>query len=135
MIVDTSAVVAILRDEPDAERYIVALASDPTPRMSTATFVETAAVVDANADPVLSGRLDDLMAVAGIELAPLTAAHAALARQAYRLFGRGTGHPARLNLGDCFAYALARATGDALLFKGDDFSRTDVRPVLAGPPA
>lgn len=126
MIVDTSAIVAILRAEPDAAGYMEALAGG-RPRMSSATFVETAIVVDANRDPVLSGRLDDLMSVVAMEIEPLTRTHAEIARKAYVDFGKGCGHPAGLNLGDCFAYALARATGEPLLFKGDDFGHTDVR--------
>jgi ribonuclease VapC len=131
MIVDTSAVVAILRAEPDADLYSRALVEAADPLMSAGTYLESAVVIDANGDPVLSGRFDDLLRLAGIRIEPLTAQHAEIARQAYRSFGKGTGHPAALNLGDCFAYALSRATGRPLLFKGDDFSRTDVQPALA----
>ncbi|HVX22476.1 MAG TPA: type II toxin-antitoxin system VapC family toxin [Acidimicrobiales bacterium] len=131
MIVDTSAIVAILREEPDADRYVDALAATPAPTMSAVTYLETAVVVDANQDPVLSRRLDDLMAIAAVAVVPVTAAQAHIARSAYRDFGNGSGHPAGLNFGDCFAYALARATGQPLLFKGDDFSRTDVTDALA----
>ena len=130
MIVDTSAIIAILRGEPDADRYIETLAGEAAPRVSAGTYIETAIVVDASRDPVLSGRLDDLLSVTRAEIEPVTRRHAAIARQAYRDFGKGSGHPARLNLGDCFAYALARATGESLLFKGDDFARTDVTPAL-----
>ncbi len=124
MIVDTSAIVAILRAEPDAEDYIDALAHAAAPKMSAATYVEAAVVVDANRDPVLSGRFDDL--VADIEVVPMTRELAHIARRAYRDFGKGSGHPARLNLGDCFSYALARGSGEPLLYKGDDFGHTDV---------
>lgn len=130
MIVDTSAIVAILRGEPDADRYIEALGHATTPLISAGTYVETAAVVDANRDPVLSGRFDDLLAVAGVKAEPLTKKHAEIARQAYRDFGKGSGHPAGLNLGDCFAYALARDSGEPLLFKGHDFNQTDVASAL-----
>ena len=132
MIVDTSAIVAILREEPDAERYIEALANDPEPRVPAGTYIETAIVVDANRDPVLSGRLDDLLAASGVNVEPVTRKHAEIARRAYRDFGKGSGHPAGLNFGDCFAYALARATGEPLLYKGEDFSRTDVASALGG---
>lgn len=125
MIVDTSALVAILRGEDDAATFIDALAAARDPRMSAATWVETAVVVDANRDPVLSGRFDDLISAAGIAVEPVTAEHARMARQAYRLFGKGV-HPAGLNFGDCFSYALARAAGQPLLFKGGDFALTDV---------
>jgi ribonuclease VapC len=124
LIVDTSAIVAILRAEPDAEDYIDALAHAAAPQMSAATYVEAAVVVDANRDPVLSGRFDDL--VADIEVVPMTRELAHIARRAYRDFGKGSGHPARLNLGDCFSYALARGSGEPLLYKGDDFGHTDV---------
>ena len=130
MIVDTSAVIAILRGEPDAERYGDALAHAPRPLISAGTYVEAAIVVDSNGDPVLSGRLDDLIAVARIEIEPVTKQHAEIARRAYRDFGKRSGHPTGLNFGDCFAYALSRATGEPLLYKGDDFGRTDVKPAL-----
>jgi len=133
LIVDTSAIVAILRGEPDADRYVEALARATGPLVSAATYVETAIVVDANHDPVLSGRLDDLFAATRLEVEPVTRHHAELARQAYRYFGRGSGHPAGLNFGDCFAYSLARATGRPLLYKGNDFAHTDVASAL-GPP-
>lgn len=130
MIVDTSAVIAILRDEPDADRYVAALAAAAEPRMSAATYLEAAIVVDVNRDAVLSGRFDDLVSQAELRIEPVTEQQAQLARQAYRNFGKGSGHPADLNYGDCFAYALARATGDPLLFKGNDFSQTDVQPAI-----
>lgn len=126
MIVDTSAVIAVLRGEDDAELFAAALAAGSPPRMSAATLVETAIVVDANRDPVLSGRLDDLLAAVDVVIEPVTPRQAEIARHAYRAYGRGSGHAARLNFGDCFAYALSRDTGEPLLFKGRDFSETDV---------
>jgi ribonuclease VapC len=108
--------------------YIQALAATTDIRMSAAAWVESAAVVDANRDPVLSGRFDDLITEAGVTVEPVTAYHARLARQAYRDFGKGN-HPAVLNFGDCFSYALARATGEPLLFKGNDFALTDVAAI------
>ncbi len=129
MIVDTSALIAILRAEDDADRYIQALAEAADVRISAATWVEAAVVVDANRDPVLSGRFDDLISEAAITVEAVTADHARLARQAYRNFGKGQ-HPAGLNFGDCFSYALARATGQPLLFKGGDFTLTDVALAL-----
>lgn len=129
MIVDTSALIAILRDEPDSEVFINTL-SRSTPRMSAATYLETAVVVDANRDPVLSRRLDDLLTAARIEILPATAAQAEIARRAYRDFGRASGHAAALNFGDCFAYALARERDEPLLFKGDDFVHTDIASAL-----
>ncbi|MHB1577259.1 MAG: type II toxin-antitoxin system VapC family toxin [Candidatus Dormibacteria bacterium] len=132
MIVDTSAIVAILRGESDADRYIEAISLVAEPLMSAGTYLETAIVVDANGDPVLSRRLDDLLATARVQVEPVTKMHAEIARQAYRDFGKGSGHPAGLNLGDCFAYALARASGQPLLFKGEDFTKTDIASVLDG---
>ena len=92
--------------------------------------VETAAVVDRVGDPVLSRRLDELLGLASIETVASDAHHAALARAAYADFGHGSGHPARLNLGDCFSYALAKANDEPLLFVGQDFIHTDLRSAL-----
>lgn len=131
MIVDTSALIAILRAEPDAETYALALAGDPTPQMSVANYLETAIVIDSARDPVASRQVDNLLSKAGIALAPVTTEQAEIARAAYRDFGRGSGHPAKLNFGDCFAYALAKYTDEPLLFKGDDFVHTDVTRVDA----
>jgi ribonuclease VapC len=130
VIVDTSAIIAILRNETDAGRYIDALEGARGTRMSAATYVETAIVVDANRDPVLSRRLDDLLRVAGIGVEPVTAEQAELARRAYQDYGKGSGHRAGLNFGDCFSYALARTAAEPLLFKGDDFPHTDLSAAL-----
>lgn len=130
MIIDTSAIIAILRGEPDAERYMDALSGATAPRASAGTYLETAIVVDANRDPVLSARLDELLAVTRVTIDPMTRRQADIARQAYRDFGKGSGHPAGLNFGDCFAYALARESSQPLLYKGDDFSHTDIASAL-----
>jgi ribonuclease VapC len=130
MILDTSALLAILRDEPGAMRYAKALAEAAVSRLSAASYVEAAAVIDASRDPVASRRFDDLLREARVVIEPVTEEQARLAREAYRDFGRGSGHPARLNFGDCFAYALARATNEPLLFKGEDFAHTDATPAL-----
>lgn len=132
MIIDTSALIAILRDEPEARACALAIESENnvSRRISAANFFETAAVIDASRDPIASRRLDDLIKEAQIIIAPVTEAQARIAREAYRDYGKGSGHPAKLNFGDCFAYALARATGERLLFKGDDFIHTDVVPAL-----
>jgi len=127
VIVDTSALIAILRDEPDARMYAQAIAATFTRRLSAANYVETAAVIDASRDPVASRRLDDLLREAELIIEPVTVEQAQIAREAYRDFGRGSGHQAKLNFGDCFAYALAKVTGEPLLFKGNDFSKTDIR--------
>jgi ribonuclease VapC len=131
VIVDTSALLAIVRAEPDAAVYADLLAATDAPLMSAASYVEAAIVVDASRDPVVSRRFDELVQVAALSIAPVTAEQAHIAREAYRDFGRGSGHPARLNFGDCFAYALAKERADALLFKGNDFAHTDV--IVAAP--
>jgi ribonuclease VapC len=128
MIVDTSALIAILRDEPDAMSYAKAIANAAVRCISAASYVETAAVIDASRDPIASRRFDDLLREAHFVIEPVTEAQARIAREAYRDFGRGSGHPASLNFGDCFAYALAKAKNEPLLFKGDDFAHTDITP-------
>ncbi|QOZ75375.1 VapC toxin family PIN domain ribonuclease [Bradyrhizobium sp. CCBAU 53351] len=126
MIVDTSALIAILRNEPEAQRCALAIETHPIRRMSAANFVEAAVVIDASRDPIASRRFDELMKEAQISIEPVTEIQAQIAREAYRDFGKGSGHAAKLNFGDCFAYALAKSTGEPLLFKGDDFVHTDV---------
>ncbi len=129
MIVDTSVLVALLRDEPEAGAFARLLRAAGRRRLSAASYVELAAVVDGRGDAVLSGALDAWLGAWRIDVEPLTVAQARLARTAYQRFGRGSGHPARLNLGDCFAYALARDVGEPLLFKGEDFALTDIEVV------
>jgi ribonuclease VapC len=129
VIVDTSALIAILRDEPEALVSAEAITAPTVCRMSAASFLEAAAVIDAGRDPVASRRFDELLAVAQIMIEPVTETQARIAREAYRDFGKGSGHPAQLNFGDCFAYALAKETGEPLLFKGDDFHHTDIAVV------
>ncbi|MDQ0424847.1 type II toxin-antitoxin system VapC family toxin [Cellulomonas iranensis] len=128
MIVDTSAVVAILLGEPHAEALARTALSAPHARMSAATFVELSAVVAQRDAPQQRRRVEHVLDRLGVEVVALTPEHARLAAEAYREFGRGSGHPARLNLGDCFSYALASALDEPLLFVGDDFARTDLRP-------
>jgi ribonuclease VapC len=122
-----SAIIAILKEEPDAPRFQRALTISTEPkRMSAANYLEAAIVVDANRNPLLSRRLDELIVQTEITAEPVTREQADIARAAYRDFGRGSGHPAQLNFGDCFAYALAKSMREPLLFKGDDFAHTDV---------
>lgn len=131
MIVDTSALMAIILDEPEAEACALAIEEATISRMSAANWLEAGIVVDAIGDAIASRRLDELIRQAGIRIEPLTPEQAAIGREAYRDFGRGSGHPAQLNFGDCFAYALAQSLGEPLLFKGKDFGHTDVAPALA----
>jgi ribonuclease VapC len=128
MIVDTSVIVGILRNEPDVVAMEGALARSDIRRMSAVSFVEAAVVVDSNRNPVLSRRFDDLLRDLEIVIEPVSLNQARIAREAYRDFGKGR-HRAGLNFGDCFAYALAKDKGEALLFKGKDFRHTDVEAV------
>jgi ribonuclease VapC len=126
VIIDTSALIAILRDEPEARRFAEAIEAATARRISAVTYVELAAVIDGGRDPVARRLVDQLLDAAHIVIEPVTEAQARIAREAYRDFGEASRHAAGLNFGDCFAYALAKATGEPLLFKGDDFSQTDI---------
>jgi ribonuclease VapC len=126
MIIDTSAIIAILRDEPQARSYARAIADATSRRVSAVNFVESAVVIDAGRDPIATRRFDDFIREANISIEPVSERQARIARDAYRDFGKGGGHPARLNFGDCFAYALAKSAGEPLLFKGNDFRHTDI---------
>jgi ribonuclease VapC len=131
MILDASAVIAILLDEPGFERYAAAIAKMRPVRVSAAGYLEAAIVVDGKRNPRLSRRLDDLIADSRTTIEPVTEKQARIAREAYRDYGKGSGHPAGLNFGDCFAYALARDLGEPLLYKGTDFAHTDIKSALA----
>ena len=131
MILDTSAIIAILRDEPDASVFAKAIEDASHRRISAVNYVEAAAVIDGSRDPVASRRFDELLREADMVIEPVTEVQARIAREAYRDFGKGSGHPARLNFGDCFSYALAKAIGEPLLFKGTDFPHTDITSALS----
>ena len=131
MILDSSAIIAILRDEAEAARFAQAIEDTVHRHISAVNYVEAAAVIDGSRDPVASRRFDDLLREARVIIEPVTEAQALIAREAYRDFGKGSGHPAKLNFGDCFAYALAKEMAEPILFKGDDFALTDVIPALA----
>ncbi|MGL4745191.1 MAG: type II toxin-antitoxin system VapC family toxin [Dermatophilaceae bacterium] len=125
MIVDSSALIAIIEDERGAGAALEAAVDAPC-RMSVASWVEAGIVADARSTG--SGhRLDELVAALDIELVPVDRRHGQVARDAYRRYGRGSGSKARLNYGDCFSYALAVVSGEPLLYVGDDFGYTDVR--------
>jgi ribonuclease VapC len=128
VILETSVLIAILKRETDARAFLTEIDASDASRLSAASYLETAIVVDGNRDPVLGRELDELLRETAIAIEPVTEAQARIARDAYRDFGKGSGHPAQLNVGDCFAYALAKAMGEPLLFKGDDFRHTDVTP-------
>jgi len=127
MIVDTSAPIAILAAESERAAFTEAILHANQAAMSAANYLETAIVIDRYNEPALSRLLDKLVGQLRIAVVDVTAATAQLARQAYRDYGRGSGHPAQLNFGDCFAYAQAKSIGEPLLFKGNDFVHTDVR--------
>jgi ribonuclease VapC len=132
VIIDSSALIAILRDEDDAQTYAEAIEAAGARRLSAASYVETGAVIDRARDPVASRRLDELLDLAGIAIEGVSENQARVAREAYRDFGKGSGHPAGLNFGDCFSYALAKSSGESLLYKGEDFGQTDVASARGG---
>jgi ribonuclease VapC len=129
MILDTSAIVAILQDEPESPDFTRAVENNRPVRISAANWLEAAVVVDGNRSPALSRRFDEFLREAGVKIESVSIQQAELAREAYRAFGKGSGHPAHLNFGDCFAYALAMERDEVLLFKGKDFAHTDVRRI------
>ncbi len=132
MIIDSSAIVAVLRREPESDRFVDVIGRAPDRRMSAASYLESAIVIDSDRDAVLSRELDEFLGASEIRVEAVTVAQAEVARAAYRDFGKGSGHPAQLNLGDCFAYALAVTTREPLLYKGNDFGHTGIRPALPG---
>jgi len=125
MVIDTSALLAILQDEPERRAFTEAMEAAEHLAMSTATFVETSIVVDARYGTEGLRDLDSLLAIASVELVSVDVEQAHLARSAFLRFGRGR-HSANLNYGDCFAYALAKALAEPLLYKGNDFAQTDL---------
>jgi ribonuclease VapC len=130
MIVDTSAIVAILRDEPGAESFANAIAGARIRRVSAVNYVEAAAVIDGSRNPIASRKFDEFFREASFTIETVDFEQAKIARDAYKDFGKGSGHPAQLNFGDCFAYALAKAMCEPILFKGQDFKHTDVTSAL-----
>lgn len=130
MIIDTSALIAILRNEPEAGICAKAIATTNSRRISVVNYVEAAVVIDGSRSPIASRRFDDFVREANLAVESVTEVQGRIAREAYRDFGKGSGHPAGLNFGDCFAYALAKEKGESLLFKGDDFTHTDLLPAI-----
>jgi ribonuclease VapC len=129
VIVDASALLAIVLAEPDAARYARAIATDPQPRIPSVTWFEAAMRIDYAGDIVAVTRFDDFRKEFGIEILPFTVRHAEAARLGRRLYGRPH-HVAGLNFGDCLVYGVAKAEREPLLFKGNDFAQTDVEPAL-----
>jgi ribonuclease VapC len=130
VIVDTSAIIAILHEEDDAAVYAQAIASADARRLSAASYLECGIVLDSQRDPIISRVLDELIEEAEFVVEPVTERQARLARQAYADFGKGSGHPAGLNFGDCLSYALALDRREPLLWKGNDFGHTGVQSAL-----
>ncbi len=132
MVVDTSALVAVVLGEADAERYVQALQTSAESWISAVNAVEASIVVEARHGPEAARDLHLLLDTAEVGVRPVGPDDVRFAVDAWRRFGKGR-HPAGLNLGDCFAYALAHATGDVLLFRGEDFRQTDITPAILGP--
>jgi ribonuclease VapC len=129
VIIDASALLAVVLAEPDAARYARAIASAAEPSMPSVTWFEASMQVDAGGDEIAVSRFDDFVRDFDIRIIPFTAEHARHARIGRRLYGRNN-HPARLNFGDCMVYGVAKAEREPLLFKGNDFSQTDIEPAL-----
>ncbi|MDE2005160.1 MAG: type II toxin-antitoxin system VapC family toxin [Rhodospirillales bacterium] len=128
MIVDSSALLAVVLKEPDEDRFARVMLAAPELQISAANWVE-AAIVSEGKHPSAAARFDDLARLLNLRIVPVSEEHAFAARRAWQSFGRGN-HTAQLNYGDCFAYALSREAGKPLLFKGNDFARTDIEPAL-----
>lgn len=129
MIVDSSALVAIALAQPNARDLLTALITGPSPRISAANLLETYMVIDRRSEQART-VLQEAVTPIGIVVEPVTEAQVEIARDAWRQYGKGSGHPARLNYGDCFAYALARQLNEPLLFVGNDFAQTDIEQAL-----
>jgi ribonuclease VapC len=129
VILDSSAVLAIAMREAERERFVDAILAATQVRMSVANWLETTMVVDRRGTSLALSWLEDFIRNAQIELVSVSVSQANIARGAWQTFGRGI-HPAKLNFGDCFAYALAKETREPLLFKGNDFAQTDIKPAL-----
>jgi ribonuclease VapC len=127
VIVDTSAIIAILKDEPEGRRFLDLIVAATFARMSAATLLETEIVVDGFKVNMLGRTLHRVLDAVDMIIEPVTREQAERGHRAYTIFGKGSGHPARLNFGDCFSYALAKDLDEPLLFKGEDFIHTDVR--------
>lgn len=131
MVLDTSAILVILLNEPEIGAVSSAIEQDPVRLLSAASFLEAAMVVESRYGDAGGLELDRLVERVGLDIVPVDAPQARVARQAFRRFGKGR-HPAALNFGDCFSYALSQVSGEPLLFKGDDFSKTDLQRVALG---
>ena len=129
MVIDTSAILAVLEDEAEADAFKLEIAAAAIRLVSAGTYLETAIVVESRKGTEGLSQLDLLIGSAGIEIASFDSEQALTAQQAYSRYGKGR-HKAALDFGDCFSYALSKTTGQPLLFKGDDFSKTDIVPAI-----
>lgn len=130
MIIDSSAILAILFGEAEETDFRLAIEQADLSLMSAANWLETSLRVDSRNSPLASHVLDDFIAASNITIVPVSVEQVKTARRAFRVYGKGMGHPAQLNFGDCFAYALAKETGEPLLYKGEDFRHTDIDAAL-----
>jgi ribonuclease VapC len=131
MVIDSSALIALLLGEPETVSFVEAIAAAPSRLVSASSYLETAIVIGGRLGPGALEKLDRLLDELAIDVIPFSKEQAVLAIAAYRRFGKGSGHPANLNFGNSFSYALAKFVDEPLLFKGDDFLRTDLVPVIA----
>jgi ribonuclease VapC len=131
MVIDSSALIALLLAEPEADGFVAAIAGTSSRLVSAASYQETAIVMLARSGPDSQAKLDRLVAELSVAIIPFTRDQAMLAITAYREYGKGSGHSASLNFGDCFTYALAKLNDEPVLFKGNDFSRTDIGVAIA----
>lgn len=134
MILDSSAILAVLFAEEDASLFAEAIANAGVRRLSAATWLESAIRIEMSGSPVASLDFDAFIRESRVSIEPVDEEQVRVARAAYRAYGRGSGHPARLNYGDCFSYALAKVRNEPLLFKGDDFTHTDLIPAARTEP-
>jgi len=131
MVIDISALIALLLGEPETADFVAAVAATPNRLISGPTYLETAVVMHVRSELEAQEKLDRLLSELSAEIVPFFYDHAGLALAAYRRYGKGSGHPAGLNFGDCFTHALAKLRDEPVLFKGNDFSRTDLRIAVA----
>lgn len=132
MVIDSSALVALLLGEPETGVFVQSIAAASIRLISLASRLETMIVMLTRSGPDARAKVDQLIEQLGISIVPFTRAEADLTIDAYERYGKGRGHPASLNFGDCFSYALAKSTGEPLLFKGNDFSQTDIPNAVDG---
>jgi ribonuclease VapC len=126
MVIDTSAILAWLKDEPDRDRIVAGLEAHPIRRMSSVSLLEAQIVVRAREHPALLSKLDRFLEEIEVIVVPFDEPQARVAADALQRYGKGQGHPAQLNMGDCAVYALAKMVNEPLLFVGNDFSQTDI---------